>query len=167
LIQTCAIGHGSSFASQRIKSIRAIPDGSIEPEINVVGKSEDGKSYEVVIHAIYVQWLVFSGYDYDPIAPVKEDILDYGTRDATKRGHARFLRNAANRIRSGCCPGYEECCRNLARSNGLRILLERALLTHDILVSSSLFSFTVLLTFCRNLIQLFASVLHNILCSLV
>lgn len=142
-----------------------------EPGIDVVGKTEDGKAYEIVINASYVQWLFFLGYeiclDYDPTAPIKEDILVHGVWEATKRGHTRFLRNAVNRIRSGCSRGYEECCRDVARSNGLRIPLERALLTHDILVSSSLFSFPVPLTFFRNLIHLFASFLHNILCSLV
>ena len=118
-----------------------------EPGINVVGKTEDGKAYEIVIHVSYVQWLFFLGYeiclDYDPTAPIREDILVYSTWEAAKRGRARFLYNAVNRIRSGCYRGYEECCRDLARSNGLRIPLERALLIHDILVSSSLFGFPI------------------------
>ncbi len=121
-----------------------------EPGINVVGKTEDGKAYEIVIHISYVQWLFFWGHekclDYDPTAPIREDILAYGTWEAAKRGRARFLRDAVKRIRSGCYWEYEECCRDLARSNGLRIPLERALLTHDILVSSSLFGFPVPLT---------------------
>lgn len=120
-----------------------------------------------MIHASYVQWLFFLGYevcfDYDPTAPIREDILVHGTGEATKKSQARFLRNAANRIRSGRCRGYEECCRDLARSNGLRIALERALLTHDVLVSSSLFDFQNLLRLFRNLIHLFASVLRNVL----
>ncbi len=106
-------------------------------------------------------------FKYDPTAPTREDILDHGSWEATKRGRARFLRNAVNGIRSGCCRIYEECCRDLARSNGLTIPLERALLTHDILVSSSLFGFPTLLTIFSNLNHLFASFLHNILCSLV
>ena len=101
------------------------------------------------------------------MTPTREDILALETWKAIKKGHARFLRNAVKRIRSGCCQGYEECCRDLARSNGLRIPLERALLIYDILISSSLFCFPALPTIFRNLIQLFASVLHNTLCSLI
>lgn len=104
--------------------------------------------------------------DYDPTAPVKEDILVHGTREAIKRSRARFLQKAANRIRSGYCQGYEECCRNIAISNGLQIPLERALLIHDDLVSSSPFDFEIQLTFFRNLIILFASILYNTLCSM-
>lgn len=96
-----------------------------------------------MIRESYVQWLLFHAcelhFDYDPTAPTREDILLHGILEATKRGLARFLRNAAYRIRSGWCQGYEGCCRDLARSNGLRVQLERALLTYDILVSSSLF----------------------------
>lgn len=103
-------------------------------------------------------------FNYNPTAPIREDILDYSTGEATKKSQARFLRNAANRIRSRRCRGYEECYRNLARSNGrLRIALERALLTHDVLVSSSLFDSQNLLRLFRNLIYLFVSVLRNVL----
>ncbi len=132
-----------------------------EPQINVAGKNEDGKSYEVVVHVSYVQWLFFLGFeqylDYDPTAPAKEDILVHDTGEAIKRGRARFLRKAADRIRSGCCQGYEECYRHIALSHGLRIPLERALLIHDILVSSSPFDFEIPLTFFRNLTSLMVS----------
>jgi len=142
----------------------------LEPGINVAGKTEDGKSYEVVIHASYVQWLFFFGcelyFDYDPTAPIKEDILVHGIWEATQRVHARFLLNAVNKIRSGCYRGFEECCRDLARSNGLAIPLERALLIYDILVSSSLFGLRILLTFFRSPIHEFADYSSNVLCSL-
>jgi len=93
-----------------------------------------------LIYELYVQWLLFLGWKlYDPTAPTREEVLAHGTLDATRRGLARFLRNAAYRIRSECYGGYEECCRDLAQLIGLRVQLERALLTYDILVSSTLF----------------------------
>ena len=137
---------------------------------NVAGISEDGESYEVVIPASFVQYLFYipgceQSLNYDPMAPEADDIERYGLQEATKRRHARFLRNAASRIRS--CRGYEECCRDRARVNRLGLELERALLIYDVLVSSSLFGFQTPLTFLRNLIHVFASVLRNTFSSLV
>lgn len=49
------------------------------------------------------------------------------------------------RLRVGSAPDavkhYEICCRDLCRLNGLEVPLERALLTHDILVSIPPFGF--------------------------
>lgn len=124
-----------------------------------------------MIHASYVQWFFFFDleqyFNYDPTAPTTEDVQVYGTLEATKRGHARFVRKAASRIRSGCCRGYEDCCRDIARLNDLEVPLERALLTYDILVSSLAFGFWLLLTFVRNLIYLSVSISRNALRSLV
>jgi hypothetical protein len=106
-------------------------------------------------------------FKYDLTTSTRKDILNHDNWEATKRGRVRFLRNAMNGIHFKCCRIYEECCRDLVRSNDLRISLERALLTHDILVSSSLFGFPILLTIFSNLNHLFASFLHNILCFLV
>ena len=141
-----------------------------ESTVNVAGKSEDGKSYEVVIPASFVQYLFFTPgceqyLNYDPMAPETDEIERYGFQEATKRRHASFLRNAASRIRS--CPGYEECCRNRARVNRLGLELERALLIYDVLVGSSLFGFPTPLTFLRDLIYVLASVLRNTFSSLV
>ena len=71
------------------------------------------------------------------------------------------------KIRSECCQKYEKCCHDLAQSKDLKISLKRTLLIYDILINSSLFCFLTLLTIFKNLIQLFANVSHNILCSLI
>lgn len=173
-------GCGSDLSNQSWKIICVLADqidtklshwlGS-EPGISVAGKTKDGKAYEVAIHASYLPWLCFLEcemcFDYDPTAPTREDILVHGIREATNRGYVYFLRNAVDRIRSDCSQGFELCCRDLARSKGLSIPLERALLIHDILVSYSLFGFPISLTSLRNLIHLFGGLSHGILCSLV
>ena len=61
----------------------------------------------------------------------------------------------------------KEIVPEMSRSNGLAIPLERAILNHDILVSSSLIGLGIPLTFFRNLILKFANSLRDVLCSLV
>ena len=80
--------HGSSSASQPIKRKEAVLRDSTRSR----GKTGNGKAYEIVRHVSYVQRL-FSLYeisfDYDPTAPIRENILIYDTWEAAKRGRAR------------------------------------------------------------------------------
>jgi len=78
--------------------------------------------------------------DYNPTKPTESDILIHGTWRANSRAQAFFLDRAleAIRLRQSYEPqdqAREACYRDVARSNGLVVLLERAILNHDILVS--------------------------------
>ena len=110
-------------------------------QINIHGKTLDGKSYEVVLLKSEIQKLLSHtlgvNLRYDPTTPTKEHVSAHGTEVATRKAQIGFLRNTAATIRSGRSHGYEECCREVAQSHDLTILLERAILVYDILVSSS------------------------------
>ena len=142
-----------------------------KPEIHVAERSNDGGYYDVAVHSLYLPWLFFHGLelnlDYNSTTPTEKDISVHGIWDATRRAHAHFLLNAVNAIRSGRGRGLEECYRGIARSNGLAISLERAILNHDILVGSSLIGLEISLTSFRDLILKFANSLRDVLCSLV
>ncbi len=99
--------------------------------------------------------------------PIEKDISVHGIWDATRRAHARFLLKAVNAIRSRFGREREGFYRNIARSNGLEIPLERAILNHDILVGSSLIGLVIPLTSFRDLLLKFANSLRDVLCSLV
>ena len=141
----------------------------LEPGIVVGGKSNDGDSYEVAVHTSYLPWLSFHeldlDLDYNPTTPTNEDKSIHSVWEARRRAQAHFLGNAVNAIRSKCGRGHGECYRDVARSNGLEIPLQREILKHDILVSSSLVSLYIPLTRCsRNLVPNFADALRNGLC---
>ena len=141
----------------------------LEPGIIVGGTSNDGGSYEVAVHTSYFPWLSFHGLeldlDYNPTTPTDEDKSIYGVWEAIRRAHARFLRSAVNAIRSRHGQGHGECYRDVARSNGLEIPLQREILKHDILVSSSLVCLCIpLIGFSRNPVPKFANALRNALC---
>ena len=124
-----------------------------------------------MIHAFFFQCFFFlkceTCFNCDSITSIKKNILIYETRKAIKKNHVRFFRNIMKKICSECCQEYEKYCYNFVQLKNLRISLEKTLLIYDILINSSLFCFSTLLIIFRNLIQLFASVLHNILCSLI
>ena len=124
-----------------------------------------------MIHAFFFQKFFSlkceTCFDYDSMTSIKKNILTHETREAIKKNHVRFLRNAIKKIRFECCQKYKKCCRDLAQLKDLKILFEKTLLTYDILINFSLFCFSILSTISKNLIQLFASVSHNILCSLI
>lgn len=113
----------------------------IVPRINIYGKTLDSKSYEVVLLKSEIQKLLSHtlgvNLSYDPTTAIKEHISAYGTEVATRKAQTDFLRNAAATICSGYSYGYEECCREVAHWHDLTMLLKRAILIHDILVSSS------------------------------
>lgn len=73
--------------------------------------------------------------DHDPIHPGERQINVFGIHNATRRVRDRWLRHAANVIRSEHPPEVEWTFRYLARSNGVQEQLERAILVHDISVS--------------------------------
>lgn len=108
-----------------------------KPGIHIAGRSNEGGYYEIAVHSSYLPWLSSRGLiclDYNPITPIRDDILFHGSWEATKRAHACFLRNAVNAIRSTRSQGLKKCYRNVARSFGLEIPLERMILNYDILV---------------------------------
>ena len=152
------------FPTSRIESNHAEWLRS-ESAIIVSEKTENDKYYEAMIHQSFAQKLKFweKGFylDYDPTAPTKEKKLTYDSLKATKKGRARFLRKAANTIRTAYSKQYEEYCTVLARSIGLGIALERALLIRNIMVSLSLLDSGDSLTCFKHLSHPFASVLHN------
>ena len=106
-------------------------------------------------------------FKYNSTVLTREDILNYSSWKTTKRDCVCFFCNTVNRIRSEYCRIYRECCCNFAELNNFRILLERALLTHNILINFLLFDFSILLTIFSNLKYLFASFLYNILYFLI
>ena len=106
-------------------------------------------------------------FDYDSMTLIKENILIHETWKMFKKNHVRFFRNAVKRIRFECYQKYEKCCRDFIQLKDLRILFKKTLLIYDILISFSLFCFSTLSIIFKNLIQLFANVSHNILCSLI
>ena len=140
-------------------------------KINIVEKIEDGKTYEVMICAFYIQWLFFLRYkiyfDYNLTTLIRENILIHDVRKTIKRSCTLFLCNVVNKIRFECSREYEKCYRDLARSNDLKISFERTLLIHAILINFSLIDFSISLTFFRNLIHLFARFLPDILWFLI
>lgn len=141
-----------------------------EPEINIVGITVDGESYEVVLPISYHQWIFFFekkvNLNYDPTVPREKDVLVYGVIEATAvRAERNFLRQAAHKIHSGCSRVYEVLCRDLDLSRDLARPLEKAILSRDILVNSSRSDTQSLLMLPRNVTHQLASALHNTLCS--
>lgn len=112
--------------------------------LTITGESNDGQFYELVVGGSCLSWLSFHGLelnlDYNPTKPMESDVLIHGTWRANRRAQAFFLDRALKAIRLR--PSYgphdqacEACYRDVARSNSLMVLLERAILNHDILVS--------------------------------
>jgi hypothetical protein len=115
--------------------------------LTIAGESNDGQSYELVVGESCLSWLSFHGLElnlgYNPTKPTESDILIHGTWRANSRAQAFFLDRAlkAIRLRQSYEPhdkAREACYRDVARSNSLMVLLERAILNHDILVSPPL-----------------------------
>jgi len=96
--------------------------------------------YQVAVNRPYFPWLLLHRFKFqlelDPAKPV--DVRVHGEWVATRNADARFLQDAVEAISSGRSPGLELCYRQIAPSR-LQIPLEWAILSHDILVNSSLF----------------------------
>jgi len=127
-------------ATANSKSYQIISDLGL----TIAGESNDGQSYELVVGGLCLSWLSFHGLelnlDYNPTKPTESDVLIHGTWRANRRAQAFFLDRAlkAIRLRQSYEPhdqAREACYRDVARSNSLMVLLERAILNHDILVS--------------------------------
>jgi len=132
-----------------------VPTGQIEPEtsdwhqiksapgIYVVGKSSDGKFYEVAVCASYFPWLVSHkfqfelGLHYDRTTPAEGEVRVYGILPARRRAQAHFLENVIREISYGRGRTFEQYCRCNAPYQ-LQIPLERAILNHHVLVNSTL-----------------------------
>ncbi len=112
--------------------------------LTIVGESNDGQLYELVVGESCLSWLSFHGLElnlkYNPTSPRECDVWIHGTWRANWRAQAFFLDRALKviRLRQSYEPqgqAREACYRDAARANGLMVPLERAILNHDILVS--------------------------------
>jgi hypothetical protein len=113
------------------------------PGIYVIGKSSDGKFYEVAVCSSYFPWLVGhhfqfeSGLYYDRTKPTDAEIQLYGRLQARKKAQAHFFGSLTTGISSGRGRSFERYCLNIAPYK-LQIPLERAILNHNVLVNSTL-----------------------------
>jgi len=128
-----------------------VPTDQIEPETSdwgqilsvsapgtyVIGKSSDGKFYEVAVCSSYFPWLVSHefefelGLHYDLTEPVDAEIQLYGRSQAIRRAQAHFLESLTTGISSGRGRRFEQYCRRIAPDQ-LQIPLERAILNHHV-----------------------------------
>jgi hypothetical protein len=111
-----------------------------KPGIYVIGKCGDDDAYEVAIDPPYLPGLKVRQFkmnlDHNPTKPGERQKNVFGIYHATRKVRARWLRRAANVIRSEHPPEVEHTFRHVAQSNGLQEPLARAILVHDISVSS-------------------------------
>lgn len=148
-----------------------MPTDQIEPETSdwgqilsisapgtyVIGRSSDGKFYEVAVCSSYFPWLVSHkfefelGLHYDLTEPVDAEIQLYGRSQARRRAQAHFLESLTTGISSGRGRRFEQYCRRIAPDQ-LQIPLERAILNYRVLVNSTLATPNSHANFIRHLI---------------
>lgn len=112
------------------------------PGICVIGKTCDGKFYEVAVCKSYSPWLVSHEFEfeldlhYNRTEPADAEVRVYGILPARKRSQAYFLKNVIREISFGRGRRFEQYCRRIAPYE-LQIPLERAILNHHVLVNST------------------------------